>query len=138
MSTAPSADGNSPAADASRPEALALSRFPLHQQAIPTDRVRFTDGTTSDYKPPFMTVDPRAIACTDHHVGCDCREAWLREEILEWKIEHEIWKKAADDVVGGHEQETCSCSGCEIIRHRSTVSKRMVTQARARLTAEQP
>ncbi len=138
LSTAPSADGNSQPADTSRTEALSLSRFPLHQQSVPTDRVRFTDGTTSDYKPPFLTVDPRAIACTEHRVGCDCREAWLREDILEWKIEYQILKQAADDIVGDHEQETCMCSGCQILRHTGTVSKRMIAQARARLESVQP
>jgi hypothetical protein len=107
-----------------------LSNFPLHQQSIPTDRVRFADGSTSDYKPPFMTVDPRYSACSDHHVGCDCREAHLREDILEFKIEEQKWKTAAEEIVGGHDQDTCMCTGCQIIRHRSVVSKRMIAEAR--------
>lgn len=109
---------------------MKLSNFPLHQQAIATDKVRFADGSTSDYSPPFMTVDPRYAACTDHHVGCDCREAHLREEILEYKIEERIWAQAAEEIVGEHEQDTCMCTGCQIIRHRSVVSKRMIEAAR--------
>lgn len=109
---------------------LDLSRFPLHQQSIPTDKVKFSDGSTSDYTPPSMTVDPRYEACTDHHVGCDCREAHLREDILEYKIEERIWRLAAEEIVGSHEQDTCMCSGCQIIRQRSVVSKRLIEAAR--------
>ncbi len=109
---------------------LTLDRFPLHQQPVRTDRVKFSDGSTSDYKPPFMTVDPRWAACTDHHVGCDCREADLREDILEYKIEERIWRDAAEEIVGEHEQKTCMCTGCQIIRHRRVVSKRLAEAAR--------
>ncbi|MEV5211397.1 hypothetical protein AB0K35_28375 [Micromonospora sp. NPDC053740] len=109
---------------------MRLSQFPLHQQAIPTDRVTFADGSTSDYNPPFMTVDPRYANCSDHHVGCDCREAHLREDILEFKIEEQIWRLAAEDIVGNHPQDTCMCTGCQIIRHRNVISKRLVEKAR--------
>jgi hypothetical protein len=109
---------------------LTMDNFPLHRQPIPTDRVRFADGSTSDYTPPFMTVDPRYAACTDHHVGCDCREAHLREDILEYKNEEQVWRAAAEEIVGEHEQETCMCTGCQIIRHRDVVSRRMIAAAK--------
>jgi hypothetical protein len=62
-----------------------MVRFLSHERPTRTDEVEFADGSTSDYKPPINTVDPRYRACTDHHVGCDCREADLREEIVELK-----------------------------------------------------
>ncbi|WP_045740912.1 hypothetical protein [Actinoplanes rectilineatus] len=109
---------------------LTVDRFPLHHQRIRTDKAKFADGSTVDYTPPLMTVDPRAVNCTEHRVGCDCREADLREEILEYKIEESIWRRAAEEICGSHEQDTCMCTGCQIIRHRNVVSKHMLAEAR--------
>lgn len=62
-----------------------MVRFLSHERPTRTDKVTFVDGSSSDYAPPINTVDPRYRACTEHRVGCDCREADLREEIVELK-----------------------------------------------------
>lgn len=59
-----------------------------HRRAVRTDTVKFSDGTTSDYTPPVNTLDPRYAACTTHRVGCDCREADLREDIADLRIDY--------------------------------------------------
>lgn len=111
-----------------------MPTFPLHQPATRTDKVKFSDGTTSGYMPPTNTMDPRYAACIDHHVACDCREADLREDIVEYRAEYHLLKAAIEKVVGDHHtwlppapnpnntgadyEETpgCQCTGCEIVR----------------------
>ena len=111
-----------------------MVRFPLHERATRTDRVRFSDDTTSDYKPPVNTLDPRYTACTDHRVGCDCREADLREDIVDIRADYDALKAAIERVVGDHptylepepsphntgasykERPGCQCTGCQIVR----------------------
>ena len=63
-----------------------LSRF---AKPVRTDAVVFADRSTSDYRPPINTLDQRYAACTDHHVGCDCREADLREDIVDIRADYE-------------------------------------------------
>ncbi|WP_033338992.1 hypothetical protein [Catenuloplanes japonicus] len=68
-----------------------MTRLPslAERKPVRTDTVTFSDGSTSDYTPPVNTLDPRYTACADHRVGCDCREADLREDIADLRIEVE-------------------------------------------------
>ena len=59
------------------------------RRSVRTDKVKFSDGSTSDYTPPINTLDPRYAACADHRVGCDCREADLREDIVDYRVDYE-------------------------------------------------
>jgi hypothetical protein len=93
-----------------------MPRFPSHERPTRTDKVRFADGSTSDYRPPINTVDPRFAACTEHRVGCDCREADLREDIVDNRAEWEGFRKALTDVLAGHAACCCRCTGCAIAR----------------------
>ena len=94
------------------------------------------------YVPPRNTTDPRYARCTDHRVGCDCREAELAEAIAEWRAEYEYLKDAVFRHTHGHatraefyrrefvrwEGDTavwryvealdgrCECTGCRIAR----------------------
>lgn len=91
-------------------------RFPSHERPTRTDTVRFADGSTVDYRPPINTVDPRYAACKEHRVGCDCREADLREDIVDNRAEWEGFRKALAEVLAGHAACCCRCSGCAIAR----------------------
>ena len=51
----------------------------------PLPAVRFHDGTRLAYTPPRDTCDPRYVACTEHHVACDCREAEFAEQLAEFR-----------------------------------------------------
>jgi hypothetical protein len=93
-----------------------VKQFPGHEQPCRTDKVVFADGSTSDYRPPVNTLDPRYEACTDHRVGCDCREADLREDIVDIRAEWQGVRKALTDVLAGHPGCCCRCPGCEIAR----------------------
>jgi hypothetical protein len=108
-----------------------MPRFPLYEPATNTDRVRFADGSTSDYKPPMDTMDDRYAACTDHRVGCDCREANLREDIVDTRAELWLLWAAINRVMGDH-PEGCRCSGCEIVQltHDSDFSRTVVSAGR--------
>lgn len=58
--------------------------------------VRFGDGNrVPGYTPPKNTSDPRAQACESHHVGCDCREAMVQEDIAELVADRDEWKRFA-------------------------------------------
>lgn len=92
-----------------------MPRFPLYEPATRTDRVKFADGSTSGYKPPTSTMDDRFAACGDHRVGCDCREADLREDIVDTRAELWMCWAAINEVVGSH-PEGCRCSGCDVVR----------------------
>jgi hypothetical protein len=114
--------------------ALTPASFPLYLRPTRTDKVRFADGSTSDYTPPSSTVDPRYEACTEHRVGCDCREADLREDIVDIRADYTVLKAAVERVVGDHptylepepspnntgasykEKPGCQCTGCQIVR----------------------
>lgn len=54
------------------------------------------------YVPPRDTCDPRARACTDHHVACDCREAEWAEEAAESRYERKATQAAFDTILDGH------------------------------------
>ncbi|MFC0626127.1 hypothetical protein [Kribbella deserti] len=78
------------------------------------------------YVPPTNTLDPRYVACTKHHVACDCREA----EWAEYRAEHSYARRemqaAFDQILAGHqtwqwsdEGDTftgCMCTGCQLAR----------------------
>lgn len=93
-----------------------MVRFPSHERSTRTDKVVFADGTTLDYRPPINTLDPRHAACTEHRVGCDCREADLREDIVDSRAELDGLRKALTEVLAGHAACCCRCTGCEIAR----------------------
>jgi hypothetical protein len=58
--------------------------------------VRFADGkAVAGYVPPANTVDPRARACTSHHLGCDCREATVQEDMRELAADRDEWRAFA-------------------------------------------
>lgn len=77
--------------------------------------------------PPTNTNDPRYIACTEHHLACDCREAERSEDLHEYKSAlHDIGEtiRAAS---AGHptfvyvadERRTdleCRCTSCVVAR----------------------
>lgn len=80
------------------------------------------------YDVPTDTRDPRHDVCTDHHVACDCREAYLAEQINELRDEYRLLREAIDTVLAGHpttadgedrygqEIKPCQCTGCQIAR----------------------
>lgn len=78
--------------------------------------VLFQDGTRQDFDQPLDTLDPRYPLCTEHRTGCICREAEWSEEIREYRIEYEGFRKALADVLAGHPTECCQCTGCAILR----------------------
>ncbi|MEV6154965.1 hypothetical protein AB0L53_31950 [Nonomuraea sp. NPDC052129] len=77
---------------------------------------------------PKNTMDPRWLACTNHHTACDCREAELAEELNEVRVElrhiltvlqeeladHATWAYTADNRDDPIAQ--CKCFGCKIAR----------------------
>lgn len=106
-----------------------------HWRAFETTRVIFGGGPDRDHRRPLPwvpyivprdTMSPRYVACTDHHVACDCREAILSENERELRFELRDWTDAANDVLAGHptriwlpgvdEPAGCACTGCEITR----------------------
>jgi hypothetical protein len=85
--------------------------------------VRFQDGKTLTEALPTDTRDPRYEQCTDHQFACMCREAHLAENQREAQIEHEMTKRAFNEVLAGHNTfapqdpfTECRCTGCEIAR----------------------
>jgi hypothetical protein len=87
-----------------------------------------------DQPPPTDTCDPRYVACVDHRLACDCREAELGEEVHEWRANftqaqavaqeicaaHPTWPDYYDRTDAGYAYEPseacCQCTGCQIIR----------------------
>jgi len=84
--------------------------------------VEFRDGQTVAYSPPAHTGDPRYKACADHHTACDCREAWLNEEINEYRSGHDRYHRAIREILADHDpfdddmQPRCRCTGCQILQ----------------------
>jgi len=78
------------------------------------------------YTPPRDTCDPRYVACTEHHVACDCREAEFAEQLAEFRNRLREIEAAASRVLRGHFTHAytkdgaidydwrCSCTGCAI------------------------
>ena len=93
---------------------------------IPRDQKVYFDGATEAavaYVPPRDTTDPRARACTDHRVACDCREAVWAEYHSENVAERRHLREVAREVLAGHltrayleNQTPCQCTGCQIVR----------------------
>lgn len=120
----------------------------------PLPTVTFHDGASSDrgfrrvrvvvdQAPPKHTADGhRWERCTDHRLGCDCREAELGERISELQGLLDEARAAAAEVLAGHrtfpesyrgrvtwgpdglvvdraevdEDAVCQCTGCKIAR----------------------
>lgn len=78
--------------------------------------VLFHDGTRIEFDRPINTLDPRYPQCTDHRVGCICREAEWSEEVSEYRGEWQQFRKVLGDVLAGHAACCCRCTGCEIAR----------------------
>lgn len=73
------------------------------------------------YTPPRNTCDPRAAACTDHHVACDCREAEFAENAQEYAAARRETQQAFDEILAGHptyvrDGTPCQCTGCKVAR----------------------
>ena len=93
---------------------------------IPREQKVYFDGATEAavaYVPPRDTTDPRARACTDHRVACDCREAEWAEYRSESVAERRHLREVAREVLAGHltrayleNQAPCQCTGCQIVR----------------------
>lgn len=104
---------------------------------LPNKVLRGRVSVLVDRAPPTDTRDPRYIACTDHHLACDCREAEQNEEIREWLGNWQAARDAAQEICGGHptwpdyfveehsgaydvtyarSEDCCQCTGCQIIR----------------------
>jgi hypothetical protein len=79
------------------------------------DFVQFHDGTQVAYAAPANTLDPRYIACTEHRVACDCREAEQREDLADVNAEFKMLRSAITEILAGH-PEGCMCTGCQIAR----------------------
>lgn len=101
----------------------------------PLPTVRFSGGPNLDwfnppkiaYTPPKDTCDPRARACTDHHVACDCREAEFAEDRHERRAAAKELQDTIGTVLAGHatmlwtsdgnlSPHSCQCTGCQIVR----------------------
>jgi hypothetical protein len=83
--------------------------------------VRFRDGAVVAYQVPHNTLDPRYRLCAEHRVACDCREAERQESIADLKAELVAVKKAALELLAGHDVHGddgsgCMCTGCQIVR----------------------
>jgi hypothetical protein len=78
--------------------------------------VLFRDGTRVNAEPPQSTMDPRYVACTEHRLACDCREAEYAEEVSEYSGE---WRRVCEVLathLKGHKVDVCPCTGCVICR----------------------
>lgn len=71
------------------------------------------------YRPPRSTMDPRFLACTQHRVACDCREAEHAEEVAELRSEVELNRRYEDAIealaaLHGPKpgSEYCAAPGC--------------------------
>lgn len=69
----------------------------------PLRRVFFSDGTTRAYDLPRDTLDVRYSACGAHHLACDCREAWMAEEIAEYRLMFRQVERAILEAIKGHQ-----------------------------------
>ncbi|WP_280201897.1 hypothetical protein [Nocardia cyriacigeorgica] len=52
--------------------------------------------------PPRDTRDPRYLACTDHRLACDCREAEQNEQLTEYRIELRQLRDLFDALTESH------------------------------------
>lgn len=94
--------------------------------AIPRALKTYFDGATEAavvYTPPRDTTDPRARACSDHRVACDCREAEFAEHRSETRLAWAELREAARGILADHPTHTyrrgttpCQCTGCQIVR----------------------
>ncbi|WP_328339481.1 hypothetical protein [Micromonospora sp. NBC_00421] len=77
--------------------------------------VQFRDGSRIPYPVPPNTFDPRYIACTQHRVACDCREAELAEDRADLNAELKSLREVFRRVLGDH-PNGCMCTGCQVFR----------------------
>ncbi|OZE98105.1 hypothetical protein [Rhodococcoides fascians] len=90
----------------------------------------FRDGQHPvPHPPPRDTMDPRYLACTNHHLACDCREAMHAEAMGERIAEAHDLMRAAEVLLAGHATMVyqddgqrrndleCQCVGCSLARH---------------------
>ena len=95
-------------------------------EPFPRDQsVRFFGASEASmvYTPPRNTGDPRARACANHRVACDCREAEWAEYLSENRLAWRELQEAAREILRGHATRTyrdgaapCQCTGCQIAR----------------------
>lgn len=100
---------------------------------VPVNVVRFGlfgQGGSVNYTPPRDTMDARYLACTGHHVACDCREAEWAEERAERIAHvrelratfsrvlagHQVYDLNATNPYTGEQAKPCMCTGCQIAR----------------------
>ncbi|WP_336214743.1 hypothetical protein [Nonomuraea sp. LPB2021202275-12-8] len=77
---------------------------------------------------PKNTMDPRWLACANHHTACDCREAELAEDLAELRWERDHMLRVLREELTGHatwayrddnerdQIAECKCTGCMIAR----------------------
>jgi hypothetical protein len=99
----------------------------------PLPVITFADGTRQAYTPPRNTMDIRYAVCSDHHPGCDCREALLAEDIGEYRMMLRDVEQAILAAIKGHQTYAytgqsdtgwsaedefgqCKCPACVIAR----------------------
>lgn len=104
----------------------------------PVPRVRFQDGTTTNYQVPRDTLDERYRLCFTHRTACDCREATLAEDRAEWQGMYLGARNAVKELLAGHPtwvyvvseapdelgdlRPGCECTGCQVARAADLVS----------------
>lgn len=97
----------------------------------PLPTITFRDYSKQAYTPPRDTMDPRYNACTDHHPGCDCREAAFAEELNEHKCAMDDAKKIIAHLIDApcppDQRRKCStCMGALtswLVRYESAYSR---------------
>lgn len=100
----------------------------------------FNDRTPTTYVPPKDTMDRRYQGCTEHHIGCECREGHWNENVQDVHMELSYYLRAAAQVVGSHPtygpdgDPLCQCTGCQIVRLAED-PKGLRAQARAQRRA---
>ena len=105
-----------------------IARQPYRHATLVGPMVRFR-GQPVDVgsSTPRYTLDPRYLACTDHHLACDCREAEQNEQINEYRDGYREITDVIAAAIEGHPTEVfidgeersdleCQCAGCKIAR----------------------
>jgi hypothetical protein len=114
----------------------------------PLQPVRYAGGRTEWHDLPRNTLDPRYADCFAHHLACDCREAWLAEDIGEWRLMFRELERAILAAIKGHqtyaytgtddsgwsgedEFAQCKCQACVIARSAHIGFSECMRQQRA-------
>lgn len=91
-------------------------------ELVPLKRVYFQGQHVRYANLPRNTLDLRWLACREHRLACDCREAELAEGLQEMSGELRHLGHVFDEVLKGHatwgrnDFDRCSCTGCQIAR----------------------